>query len=441
MFTTKYIVIVVAVCALNMKEVQLKTNSGTGIKLPVNNITDILMKYVAVCGPKICDQNKIAFSFPESYPKSSVCPECSCDRVTCWANGDCCPDIYLQEPIRHCFDNTILDKNDQVKEQHFRMVDVCPTGKTICDDTNSHIFHLNPVTSNRTKTIYRCHDVALCNNESSDDLHRWEFNKECKSFADFNYLSTELSILQLATDRHCDLYFPPPIKFTRKGLECNKHHDSYVITKCNVTGSWQDGDPDVEFMCEYNVGGSVYNGIYSNVFCYMCNPESNTASNNYSDQCSNNSKRNMDPILQHVSDACAHFPKVEVAAPFKNFFCYLCNFNWDTTGLYSDVNASVYIEPIYHGDQNLEQFEYLTTIKDIKFDVHMLKHYLQDKPLTDLSPSRDIDNIIENKGNNCVMTLMFNQMLFCSFVYPPSPRRVFGHLGRGWNHKNRVREE
>ncbi|KAL4224208.1 hypothetical protein ACF0H5_017661 [Mactra antiquata] len=120
-----------------------------------------------------------------------------------------------------------------------------------------------PVTDTFTSYTYRNRFCALCNNVSEDRIKEWAALLKCttESFKPKNIDNIFEEILQTET---CNIIYEGNGIEQYEAIKCDN-----VIRTCNETGKWRVYNPLIEKACLAYT--SVYDYIYKNVFCYMCN--------------------------------------------------------------------------------------------------------------------------------------------------------------------------
>ena len=71
--------------------------------------------------------------------------------------------------------------------------------------------------------------------------------------------------LQTVEEKRCNVFYWPPATIPTK--RCNI--PTYSISKCNMTGYWQEYNETIDSACEAFL--DPFNLTYKNYFCYLCN--------------------------------------------------------------------------------------------------------------------------------------------------------------------------
>ena len=331
------------------------------------NISVLIEEYDAVCGGYSECTSITSFNKNQDFllKYGHMCPPCSCNK-NCIIEGNCCPDVFYSiQPS--CVQTNFLSENpNRDDNKSVFMIDQCPTGDTNETDIHcKHSYELEahltniPVTSLQSGLTYRNKQCAKCHGESEINIIPWNLQIECHMFADFNFLSSYKEIIILATKRKCNMFYSPS-EFT-KTRECGKVTESELdlINRCNVSGTWTNYDPDIDYSCE------TYDNKYhffKNLYCYLCNPPLRTVPS--ISHCNTTGYWNVyDPELEA---ACLNTRFSTVTLPFKNVNCYLCNRNnTDTTESSKFVDATLQIQESV-SEEKYFKFVYYIEHVDIK---------------------------------------------------------------------------
>jgi hypothetical protein len=100
-----------------------------------------------------------------------------------------------------------------------------------------------------------------------------------------------------------------------------------ILTSCNITGFWSSFDAVFVWACQNDsfplARVSVGEQTFHNIFCYMCNPNTDTTGISTIDTCNVTGWwQDGDPNVAH---ACVNLPSHTSTYPYKNLFCFMCN--------------------------------------------------------------------------------------------------------------------
>lgn len=291
------------------------------------NFTHIVFHSILFCGPNIiCNKSLLATFNLSNLPASGVnrCGSCSCheDCFTSRSFSNCCPDIFFRQGLRECLNVNILSD----VTFYTNIISSCPVDTVEyvlkeCTRKRSKVdLLLNPpVTNSELSVTYMNEYCALCNKVGN--VKKWNAKFRCLNDTDFNYLSTFQEIIQLAIKESCNV-----------GYDFDEHYDCLpesdkLVSKCNVSGSWLEYDKQINQACQRSYLAPI--GIFKNMYCAMCNPPEYQKSLMI-EECTNVSS-----VYKH---ACLNFPLSEASRPFKNHFCFLCNFDENNQTFFTDVN-------------------------------------------------------------------------------------------------------
>ncbi|XP_076079200.1 uncharacterized protein LOC143049467 [Mytilus galloprovincialis] len=248
------------------------------------------------------------------------------------------------------------------------MVNSCPKDATTIQKSLCNVSDLQdqqieniPVSSNKTGLIYRNIHCLKCHKESVEDLILWSLNLECEydRFEDYNYLASYNDIIEKAKNENCSIAFEPNDKISkRKCVPDSKTTALDKISSCNISGTWQNYDHDIDVACQ------SYDHAYfsfKNVFCYLCNPPSDTG--DLISTC--NTTGVWEQYNDNLQIACGKEKSSVITGKFKNIFCYLCNKNNSVEGNFPTFyGADVKVDYLDYIGSN-EPFEYRFKVKSV----------------------------------------------------------------------------
>lgn len=239
----------------------------------------------------LCPYTDICYSNTSSNPMGQqlsmpCCSSCKCDAD---CENDCCPDKperYLNneeiESIKHSIKQCVYAQfrpynDNKLNGKSYDMVVRCPTDyndeevKFLCMREyhdfrfdNDDVKTLMPVSSIVSNVTFRNYYCAICHHATDLDLRLWNTKIQC--IMDKKLLISNPSEIAsgLAVEDLCQVVFIPPNDIT----DVVRHCQEGFIARCNVTGSWESGDDNLESAClSYT---SEYNG-YKNIHCFLCN--------------------------------------------------------------------------------------------------------------------------------------------------------------------------
>ncbi|XP_063447759.1 uncharacterized protein LOC134727312 [Mytilus trossulus] len=101
--------------------------------------------------------------------------------------------------------------------------------------------------------------------------------------------------------------------------------DEQFIKTCNVTGTLDNYDKDIDFACQ-----TLNNPFppYKSIFCHMCNPPEKTSAKQIT---SCNETGLWTTYAKDIEKACNDNVNVATTFPYKNIYCYICNTNKSLT--------------------------------------------------------------------------------------------------------------
>ncbi|XP_045178905.2 uncharacterized protein LOC123538682 [Mercenaria mercenaria] len=348
----------------------LMTRAGREI-----NIKKLMLEYSAVCPiQRSCDVNfDEKFLFVEDtkgIPAFSDCTDCTCSR-SCVENGNCCPGTHFGYVDQNECISTILHPKEKIESIY--MVGICLDNY----NGNTSVIELcesmvRPCTSRESGLIYKNKYCAQCNAET--DCFNWKLNVDCARHNLFLEEFDSLADMKAALNQSdCVIQYERPVG-TDVGFLCNWRDflKEVRIDRCNVTGFWRQFDADINWACESFI---VPYKEFRNVFCYICNPSHGNLQNvSLIDYCKTHENTSN---LFNVSFACKDFPASDRLKPFKNIYCYACNYGH--IYLKSSLTKVSFLSEISETNNHVNlstqmnlslAFPYESNVNDVKTFVH-----------------------------------------------------------------------
>ncbi|XP_063435546.1 uncharacterized protein LOC134716474 [Mytilus trossulus] len=286
-----------------------------------SQIENVLEQYHYICGTHSCLSNG---TLNDDESSSMICGHCSCNN-NCIKDSNCCPEIMLHQPKRICFDGIIYrpamqyvkaktyNKYKTVREcPHYSPADIhikCTKRRDVTERIMT-----TPMTSLNTHLTYDNIYCAQCNNDAQN-LESWYFDFQCKMKINFNILSSVNEIANLAIQNNCTI-ITSPVDNHKSFIDSCEDDPKGMISECNKTGTWLNGDNAILKACQ-SVDQPF--GMFKNVFCYICNPP--IVHKEIITSCpSNNHNTSLFQLCNNSLPNASLYP-------YKNKFCYQCNFN------------------------------------------------------------------------------------------------------------------
>jgi hypothetical protein len=302
------------------------------------NVTNILHQYSLLCGPAFFDDAMNIWKFPKISEDVNICPVCS-RSSDCFVYNNCCPDLEIQFSSSDCRNLIIYSSNNTIKlENKYAIVSNCPTG------ADTSLLHLctqsrgiedgllfPPVTSTTYLLTFKNKFCALCN--GIEQFIPWKLHFTCD--IKFNFTTTVNEIVTTAIKHQCSISYIPEQSFSEKVKPCRK---SLLINKCNVTGTWEQYNRNVEYAC-----GKLNNPFlpYKNIFCYMCNPPKMSQFVPIHNCNVTGLWKKRD---ENIDISCKNGGYSSATYPYKNIYCFICNVD-DFTFLTRKESWSVHVSP------------------------------------------------------------------------------------------------
>jgi hypothetical protein len=308
------------------KTVSIKTNSITNditsMKKTIN-VTHVAIKSFAFSGIKLCNSSILSDGIMD------LGMPCSCE-IGCTTS--CCVDYALTYyDVTSCI-NTAYPP-ELIDFGGFVVIDKCFSSEANqylsvqCNTSPSNFtdfLHTMPLTDTQNDVSYKNIFCFLCN-VGTGTLNKtpvldlrvlpWKLFVVCREFINPDYFPILTEFIIMLKSLNCNFKLNP----STYAKTCDRRKPE--VSRCNTTGLWSDEDVDIKRSCEATKQGALPltgpNGKYKNVFCHMCNPESEVAGDIIS------SCRISTPSTR--KDACEKLPYVQMSSNYKNLFCAICN--------------------------------------------------------------------------------------------------------------------
>ena len=325
------------------------------------NVTNILHQYSLLCGPAFVDDAMNIWKFPKISEDVNICPVCSCSS-DCFVYNNCCPDLEIQFSSSDCRNIIIYSSNNTIKlENKYAIVSKCPKGAdtsllhlcTKSRDIEDGLLY-PPVTSTTYLLTFKNKFCALCNDIKQ--FIPWKLNFTCD--IKFNFTTTVNEIVTTAIKHQCSISYIPGQSLSDKVKPCK---ESLLINKCNVTGTWEQYNRNVEYAC-----GRLNNPLppYRNIFCYMCNPPKMSQ---FVPIHNCNVTGLWEKRDENIDISCKNGGYSSATYPYKNIYCFMCNVDVSTF-LTRKESWSVHVSPpgavtyyFYHEDTVNSELAYTDT--------------------------------------------------------------------------------
>ena len=233
----------------------------------------------------------------EQRQSASCCVECSCED-NCLETSNCCPYKETKSKQvsalsckatftkRSSYDRMIFD-GLSYGVSRFRVKDDCPA-----EEKNSTLVKMCKgelrrelgdyiwISDTRTGQIYQNRHCAACH--GIQDYTTWRIGTTCEEVMTMSTDNTEETIM--SSDR-CDVFNEPPSNEAARVESARCYIPG--VDQCNVTGKWQIYDSEIERACLLtdwiyfdNPPDFFLPSIYRNLFCYICNTNTDPLSVN-----------------------------------------------------------------------------------------------------------------------------------------------------------------
>lgn len=292
------------------------------------NITSLYIEYAKSGGYEDwCEEDH---KMEKIYTGWNARRTCSCDEE-CYKSGSCCPDAAYSQ-IWSCILPAFGDIHHASFIQSVFLISKCVVGyrnafvKAMCENSQDFALLNVPVVNVQTNMAYKNYYCYMCSNqneltnENLSDIKPWNITVACPQVF-FPVLMTSLqSVLDHAKQSSCTLYFTT----TRPVDTCWMKLYS-TIDKCNTTGIATVVSQNALALCEdskINTMTTSKNEIYKNVICDVCN------SGIYEDpisKCNVTGKWENNAADSSIKDKCENGTLDKHSYPFKNRFCKSCN--------------------------------------------------------------------------------------------------------------------
>ena len=226
--------------------------------------------YYDICGMSCYSSDKF-------IPRN--CQSCGCDGA-CRVYGDCCPDVYAKlgyMPLSGWVDGSVQCSRTffgSTTRMDYVMVTRCPADAdrslTLeCESMATLHWNLTqPVTDIESFVTYKNRFCAQCH--SATHIQPWEASIAVINPATVTGIkSPEELYLAVILDADNEVFYTCPKTFDSHARECSFEPP---MSECNVTGTWENYDANVEKACQLFTAPMTYHFTkYKNPFCYLCN--------------------------------------------------------------------------------------------------------------------------------------------------------------------------
>ncbi|XP_033753034.1 uncharacterized protein LOC117336531 [Pecten maximus] len=222
------------------------------------------------------------------------------------------------------------------------MVTSCPPGTeddTACvtkDYDNANTITEVPVSSSKETVVFKNIGCAACHGQKNN-LTKWNFKMECDRIVDINHMSSYKEIFQAGLDNMCNMSYQSSLLFDH--FRCSPEHSSPALKQCNMTGQWEEYDSHIDWACRNFQ--KPYRG-FENIFCFACNPGKRSGDDRLIAGCNKTGMWN--PYDLELEKACLYYPTLQIAYPYKNRYCYLCNRRNNMSDIFMDAKTSIELE-------------------------------------------------------------------------------------------------
>lgn len=221
---------------------------------------------------KYCDVDNLCH--PEKtnatvdYMMHVYCGKCYCNNE-CALYGNCCPDYNRTNQISALTPVFTCIKVSSARKGYYMMSKCKNTSvenvKLNCRNPLNSTIANTPVTSLETNVTYANVLCALCNEDMN--IITWNLNLTCRITASPENLFDFKDKMKPGS-LQCEFVYSPT-EITIYVPMC----ESDLLHTCNVSGNWQKYDEFLEMACHYLISPV---GIYSNIFCALCNEDEPT---------------------------------------------------------------------------------------------------------------------------------------------------------------------
>ena len=260
-------------------------------------LTDLVAFEEALCGNEVRTWDSPGPPgtniIPEIADDTGCCLRCSRNTTTCAIEDSCCLSVLDQLPSVE-ESSRILKMTcayPQLKpytlggvnaDSNVKMLRQCSNNHNVSEDIIARCEHADmytelytqvPVSDESTGLAYQNTYCGLCNGVPEERLTHWGVHLACNegTFHADNITAIVEEVLSTST---CNLMYYALFSNSIEPLhvlQCSEW-----ISTCNETGVWQVYDKDIEAACHAYT--TVYKQRYKNVFCFICNSDNSTES-------------------------------------------------------------------------------------------------------------------------------------------------------------------
>ena len=277
------------------------------------NSTSLLEMFLPVCPNKLNDCADVQERYEPSFSREECLTHpCYCNFSSCQEMLNCCPHdprSYLQVTCQKTA--FIIDGSIQIHA--IFIVEKCLSETHHYAEKCLHTQTSDIVFSTASKLFYKNIYCAKCHVEKA--VRSFEIKFACP-------FSNDTVHSKLSSGKCVALYVTNSTILTDIEYSlCNKHKrlpTFDLISTCNVSGQWQQSDPQIEWACKYLNQRFLQ---FKNPFCYICNPGQSRLIDLDFDVLLNLHCDAKSPY----SSSCKGTANSVVTKPFDNMACRECN--------------------------------------------------------------------------------------------------------------------
>ena len=228
---------------------------------------------------------------------------------------------------------------------------------------------------------------------------------------ELNYLNSYNEIFTKVKESYCSLSYTEfydetvdAVHETTFNITCGSPRS--IIDACNITGTWQEYDADINIACSFNTERNTY--THRNIFCKLCNPPAKTiVDNELIDGRALNAILEGDPI----SDACLQYEETPLLHPYKNIFCFFLSMRnenrepnfFDINEKVTIINSAIHyslnfktgdISPLLMSDPNFDMRNSVSNFRDVSMNNFTNEQKFLFPRVASLSKKIDIEKLL-----------------------------------------------
>ena len=333
-----------------------------------------MLGYATVCGYQpLCNKSYVYdstfygnnISLLDGYSPPYMCTVCSCSDTCGVYEMECCFDKLIELDPYSCVSEAVFPRlHDSFQTNSgsqnierainmlsplrdsvlFYLIHSCRNSGTerwlsrkCLEHDDSDILNNIPIYNNGLKGFRNIY-CYFCSSTPPWSL-KFQIKISCDTMFESDFLMSINDALRLAKHKNCliNINLPEMTQTckTEEGYEAYDKLNVTMIRQCNISGNWKEKDDAILSACENDLQYQHifasqpvfcfrFDLCFANIFCFLCNPQTNTDVFNYEDAIDTCSSVIALDNIPNVERSCKDTPVHPSWLPFKNAYCHIC---------------------------------------------------------------------------------------------------------------------